>query len=80
MFGSNHYIPILKWKMAEKQALARLSINDKKFITPLIQLVMPRPSFLKKEGKLKTTVELSAESIVMLRQQLPNLADRKSVV
>lgn len=42
MFNSKHYIPILKWKTAEQGALKSLDKNRKKYITPLIQFVMPR--------------------------------------
>lgn len=42
MFDSRHYVPILKWKRAEQGALAALSVEDKKYITPLIQFVMPK--------------------------------------
>ena len=44
MFNSNHYIPILKWKRAEQGALQALTLGDKKNMTPLIQMVMPRHS------------------------------------
>lgn len=43
MFNSKHYVPILKWKRAEQGALKALSEEHKKYITPLIQLVMPKP-------------------------------------
>lgn len=42
MFNSNHYIPILKWKRAEQGALKALLEEHKKYITPLIQFVMPK--------------------------------------
>lgn len=42
MFNSKHYIPILKWKRAEQGALKALSEEYKKYITPLIQFVMPK--------------------------------------
>ncbi len=42
MFDSKHYVPILKWKRAEKGALKALGENKKKNITPFIQLVMPK--------------------------------------
>lgn len=43
MFGPKHYVPILKWKRAEQNALQALSDEDKKLMTPLIQFVMPKP-------------------------------------
>lgn len=42
MFDSKHYVPILKWKRAEQGALKSLEEKYKKYITPLIQLVMPK--------------------------------------
>lgn len=42
MFNSKHYVPILKWKRAEQGALKSLTDESKKFITPLIQFVMPK--------------------------------------
>jgi len=42
MFDSRHYIPILKWKRAEQGALRVLREDQKKYITPLIQFVMPK--------------------------------------
>lgn len=42
MFNSKHYIPILKWKRSEQGALKALEQKDKKYITPLIQFVMPK--------------------------------------
>jgi len=42
MFNSRHYVPILKWKRAEQGALKTLREDQKKYITPLIQFVMPK--------------------------------------
>ena len=42
MFNSKHYVPILKWKRAEQGALKALEEDHKKYITPVIQLVMPK--------------------------------------
>ncbi|WFU36318.1 beta family protein [Bradyrhizobium brasilense] len=38
MFNHNHYVPILKWKMGEYQALSRLSDPVKAKITPLLEI------------------------------------------
>lgn len=38
MFGSNHYVPILRWKQAERLALHKLQDADRARITPLIEL------------------------------------------
>ena len=53
MFGPNHYVPILRWKQAERFALKNLFDEDRKRITPLIE-IMPKifdaPADGKKEG------------------------------
>ena len=38
MFGPSHYVPILRWKQAERFALRNLHEDDRKRITPLIEL------------------------------------------
>lgn len=38
MFNHNHYVPILKWKMGEYQALSRLAEPVKARITPLLEI------------------------------------------
>ena len=38
MFGPSHYVPILRWKQAERFALRYLQEEDRKRITPLIEL------------------------------------------
>jgi hypothetical protein len=38
MFGPRHYVPILRWKQAERFALRYLHGEDRKRITPLIEL------------------------------------------
>jgi hypothetical protein len=38
MFGPSHYVPILRWKQAERFALRCLREEDRKRITPLIEL------------------------------------------
>lgn len=38
MFGPSHYVPILRWKHAERFALHHLQEEDRKRITPLIEL------------------------------------------
>jgi hypothetical protein len=39
MFGANHYVPIVRWKRAEKIALWHLQPADRPVMTPLIELV-----------------------------------------
>jgi hypothetical protein len=35
MFGANHYVPIVRWKRAEKIALRHLQPADRPVMTPL---------------------------------------------
>lgn len=39
MFGFCHYVPVLRWKRAERIALRHLNSADKAFVTPLIELI-----------------------------------------
>jgi len=39
MFGHRHYVPILRWKRAERIALRRLREGDRRIITPLLELI-----------------------------------------
>jgi hypothetical protein len=38
MFGSPHYVPVLRWKQAERLALSYLDDVDKDGMTPLVEL------------------------------------------
>lgn len=57
MFESKHYVPILKWKRAEHKALVELDNDAKKHITPLIQLIMPRPVIRNREETKRKKIE-----------------------
>jgi len=75
MFDSKHYIPILKWKSAEIRALRDLSDEDKKHITPLVELVMPKVSspFKDKDKKIKkSSHEISAEVVLKFKNKKRN--------
>ena len=39
MFGTKHYVPILKWKLGEQRAIGDLDPGVKRCITPLIEVV-----------------------------------------
>jgi len=76
MAVSNYYVPILKWKRAEQNALQALEDKWKKFITPLIELVMPTVAFSKtfiKKGKKikvqKTQEEVSTEMLQKFKEK-----------
>ena len=57
MFDHRHYIPVLRWKAAEKDAIKYLTEEQKSIITPLLELVPPQPR------KNKTIEELTKELI-----------------
>ena len=80
MFNSKHYIPILRWKAAEKEALEKLDHKKKEFITPLIELIMPQPKkftveISRDKERLKTPQELLEESVESFRKKLPKIPD-----
>lgn len=73
MFDSRHYVPILRWKAAEREGLEKLSSDEKKFITPLLEILMPQSKRSKDGEKPKTPEELLRESIAKLKTTLPNI-------
>lgn len=75
MFDSKHYIPILKWKPAEQRALEELSTEEKKLITPLIQIVMPNPKMPKDGESEKTRDEQLEEVIEGFKVKAPRIPD-----
>lgn len=76
MFDTKHYVPILKWKAAEQQALKNLGTQAKNVTTPVVQLVMPTPQKNKKDGTPKEPSELIAESVSMFRGRLPGIGTK----
>lgn len=60
-FDSKHYVPILRWKQAEKTALAQLYGHDSMCLTPLIELVPE--NFIRKDSKSRIT-RLSANEVI----------------
>ena len=61
-----HYVPILKWKRGEQNALKALKDKERESITPLIELVMPTVPLSKTvDGKIvkKSPEEISAEIV-----------------
>ncbi len=74
MFGPKHYVPILKWKKAEQKALQELSANQKEWITPLIQPVMPQPKAPKKGQRAKNREEQLEEVITDFKAKSPKIA------
>lgn len=70
MFNQKHYIPILKWKSAEQQAIVKLSPEEKKFVTPLIQIIMPALKALKAGEKEKTPEEQREELVASFKTKM----------
>lgn len=55
MFKQNHYVPVLKWKRGERNALENLDTSLKKFMTPLIEI---QPiTFDHAKGEFKKTID-----------------------
>jgi len=73
MFNSKHYVPILRWKAAEREALKELPSEERRIITPLVELIMPARKRLKKGEKPKTSEEYQTQSIEKLKGTLPDL-------
>lgn len=73
MFSSKHYVPILKWKRAEQGALKLLKKEQKKYVTPLIQFVMPK--YKSDEQLPKITEEDQLQSIISnFKRQIPQIS------
>jgi hypothetical protein len=66
MFDPCHFVPILKWKRAEQGALKDLFPEQKEYITPLIQFVMPKPK----------TNERFEDLIVRFENLVPEIPDQ----
>ena len=55
MILSNHYVPFLKWRQSEYQALFKLKKEIKDLITPYI--IMPPIEYDFEEKRLKKTIQ-----------------------
>lgn len=53
------YVPVLKWRQGEYQALLRLDATRRKHVVPLIEVT--RPEFDFAEGKVKKTLDAQLE-------------------
>ena len=67
MFNSRHYVPIIKWKRAEQGALKALGKDCKKYITPAIQFVMPKP---KENEQFKDIIEKFNNQVIEIPNKL----------
>lgn len=73
MSTHQNYLPILRWKAAEKGALKKLDSVTRKAITPVIELVMPQPKMAKGDELEKTPSELLEESVEAFLGKLDDL-------
>jgi Beta protein len=73
MFDSKHYVPILRWKAAEKEALEQLTSKEKVSMTPLFEILMPQPKNPKAGERVKSPAELLTESLEALKVTLPKI-------
>jgi len=71
MVTIKNYIPILRWKKAERDALAELDTKIRKNITPLFELIMPAP----KRDKGDYNKILSDSKAVLQNNVLPSTID-----
>jgi len=60
MFKQNHYVPVLKWKRGERNALENLDSSLKEFMTPLIEIQPITFDFEKEEFKKTLDEHLSS--------------------
>src|SRR5574342_216354 len=74
MVNHKRYVPILRWRAAEKGALRHLMPKDRAVITPLVELVMPQPQH--DRSKNKTPDELLRESISLFLEDIPNIGSQ----
>lgn len=70
MFDSNHYVPVLRWKAAEREALQQMQSDKRRSITPLIELIMPQP---KSQGK--SLAEQLDESVALFQESQPKIVE-----
>ena len=71
-----HYVPVLIWKRAERNALANLTDDQKNTITPLIQLVMPKPILDRDKKKKKSMEDLFEDLILQFKnKRIPQIPD-----
>lgn len=73
MFNHKHYVPILRWRAAEKGALLKLREEHKALVTPLIEFIMPQSNNGDTE---KTPKELLQESVDKFSENLSSIADQ----
>jgi hypothetical protein len=71
MFGPSHYVPILRWKQAERFALRHLHEEDRRRITPLIELT---PTIFKSRKTTRRDA-MPLDTAHVLEEQAKNLLE-----
>jgi len=67
MVTIKNYIPVLRWKKAERDALAALDVKVRENITPLFELIMPAPK--RDKGDYN---KILSDSRAVLQNNLPS--------
>jgi hypothetical protein len=67
MITIKNYVPVLRWKKAERDALATLDVKIRENITPLFELIMPAPK--RDKGDYN---KILSDSKVVLQNNLPS--------
>lgn len=76
MFGPSHYVPILRWKHAERFALHHLQEEGRKRITPLIELtpaVFRTRKTAQRASNWRNTTDVIYQESKKLLEASPNL-------
>lgn len=75
----NSYIPIIRWRSAEMKAIEKLFSQDRRNVTPLIEFVMPAPSFNKEDKIIKTPKEKIKQALLNVPEDLLNSCGQNTV-
>ncbi|OGF99464.1 hypothetical protein A2Y99_00370 [Candidatus Gottesmanbacteria bacterium RBG_13_37_7] len=75
----NSYIPIIRWRSAEMKAVEKLFSQDRSNVTPLIEFVMPAPSFDKEDKIIKTPKEKIKQALLNVPEDLLNSCGQNTV-
>ena len=70
MVTIKNYIPVLRWKKAERDALAGLDVKIRESITPLFELIMPAPK--RDKGDYN---KILSDSKAVLQNNLPSTVE-----
>lgn len=70
MADISSYVPVLRWKQAERDALSKITPSVRESITPLFEFIMPSPKKDKNDYK-----NVLADSKTVLLSKLPKFID-----